>query len=99
ALPGVGRFAWTTLLASLGAFAGLLLLVLPALYLMLIWSMFPVICVHERLRGSRALGRSFALTDGHESRVIGLGLLSFVLLLLYELASVILVGSLPIVGT
>ncbi len=66
------------LLAGLLIVGGLILLVIPGLYLMLRFTFISQAVVVERLGGSRALKRSGALMKGNYGRLIALYLIYFV---------------------
>jgi MFS family permease len=60
-------------------FAGLLLLIIPAVMLLLMWSMGVAACVVERLGPFRSLARGRALTKGHRWKILGLLLLTLII--------------------
>jgi hypothetical protein len=60
-------------------FAGLLLLMIPGVMLLLMWSMGIPACVVERLGPFRSLARSRALTKGHRWKILGLLLLTLII--------------------
>lgn len=80
-LRAAHRVAWTTLVAIPALALGLLLVVLPGLYLGIAWYLIYPAVVLEGLSGPRALGRSFDLMEGHIWRgagVVACGLLALV---------------------
>lgn len=87
AVRGVVTLGWwlrilgLTLLAGLGAFLGLLVLVLPGVWLLVRWSLAQPALVAEGGGAVRALGRSARLVDGRWWTLFGLhvvyGLVSF----------------------
>ncbi len=79
------RVVGTSLLASLAVLMGLLLLVLPGLYLAVAFVLVTQVIVIERIAGVPALGRSRELMQGNMLRGIGLG---FVIGLLGAILSV-----------
>ena len=97
-IPGLGRYFLTFLLVLPAVLAGLLAFLLPGLYLGLIWFLSPAVCVHERLRGSRALGRSSDLSKDQISRILGLVVVGVILRVLFEGTSALLVVWIPVGG-
>jgi hypothetical protein len=68
----IGRLLGAGILAGLGVALGLLLLIVPGLYLMTIWAVIaPVIVVEDR-RVFEAFGRSRELVRGHGWTVFGI---------------------------
>jgi hypothetical protein len=67
------------ILAAIGIGIGLVLLIVPGLYLLTIWSMLiPVIVIEER-RAGEAFTRSHDVVRGHGWQVFGLVLVTFLL--------------------
>jgi hypothetical protein len=67
------------ILAGIGIFIGLILLIIPGLYLLTIWSMLiPVIVIEGRSAGE-AFGRSQDVVRGHGWSVFGLVIITFLL--------------------
>lgn len=60
-----GAYATGLLLASLGVIVGLCLLLVPGLYLGILWAAIAPVVVIERTGGARALGRSRELVGGN----------------------------------
>ncbi|MEP7009174.1 MAG: hypothetical protein ABJC13_02525 [Acidobacteriota bacterium] len=85
-----GRMWWTRLLYQLTIVVGLLLLIVPGLYLMVRLSLVEPVAVQERISGSAAMRRSFELTEGRFWLVIRLGL---ALLFLFILPTVLIVAT------
>jgi hypothetical protein len=82
-----GRLLWTSVLAGVALMGGLILLVAPAMYLLVRCALLGPVAVIERVAGTTALHRSFALTRFH------FWLLSRLVLLLLG-GSVLVVGCL-----
>jgi hypothetical protein len=64
---GLRRLAsviWVSILFGLGLFAGLLLLVVPGIFVTVAWSIATPVLLAENLRGSSAIRRSRALVRG-----------------------------------
>ena len=74
ALPRLLPLAGTYLLAALAILAGLILLVVPGLYLMLAFTLVTQIIMLEGLAGVTALGRSRHLMRGNLLRAFALGM-------------------------
>ncbi len=64
------------LLAGIGIALGLLLLIVPGLYLMTIWAVIAPVIVLEKLRPFGAFGRSRELVRGHGWTVFGIVLIT-----------------------
>lgn len=99
--PVLARLVWVTLLAVLGALAGIAALIIPCFVLITFWSVATQTVVVERTTVFKAFGRSFDLVRGNGWRVFGyvlvLGLTGALLLGLSLLISAPL-GTSP-VGT
>ena len=78
-LKRVGSVIWVSVLAGLGIFVGLLLLVVPGVYLAVAWSIAIPVLLGENLRGRAALSRSRALVRGRFWPCAGVLFLSFLL--------------------
>lgn len=68
-----------SILAGLGIFIGLVLIIVPGLYLMTIWSVVSPVVVLERPGVFAAFGRSHQLVKGNGWQVFGVILLFFVI--------------------
>jgi hypothetical protein len=77
--PLLGSLVVAGILAGLGVAAGLVLLIVPGLFLLTIWSMLSPVIVLERSGVGAAFGRSRALVRGHGWRVFGLILVTAIL--------------------
>ena len=86
-----------TLLLVIGIWIGFVLLVIPGVILSVMWSVCLPAVVAERTGISGAFGRSRALTKGARWRILGIGLLTFVIYFL--VAAVVGVASLAATGT
>ena len=67
-----GRAIGVYVLSGLAIMVGLVLLIVPGIYLMLIWSLAVPALMAEDLSISDSLGRSMALTEGHRATVLGI---------------------------
>jgi hypothetical protein len=85
---------WITLLSSVAAMAGLLLLVVGAIWLLVAFSVsIPVLMVEDR-RGTKALGRSFRLVQGRWWATFGALLVAYlVLIVVSALLGALLAGA------
>jgi hypothetical protein len=63
-LRRLGSVIWVTLLNFAGAFVGFLFLIVPGVFLVVSWSIAIPVLLGENLRGTKAMGRSFALVRG-----------------------------------
>jgi hypothetical protein len=70
---------WVSLLAGLGIFLGLLLVIVPGVYLAVAWSVAIPVLLGENARGRAALRRSRALVRGRWWPCAGVLFLSFLL--------------------
>ncbi len=59
-----GRMFWTRFLAALALVLGLVLLIIPGIYLLVRLALVEPVAVCERISGSTAMRRSFELTKG-----------------------------------
>jgi hypothetical protein len=84
-----GRMWWTRFLTGLALILGLLLLVIPGIYLLVRLALVEPVVVCERVSGSSAMRRSFELTKGRFWQVFLLGLV-FGAVMVAPLACVIL---------
>lgn len=80
----------TALILTLGIYAGILLLILPGLWLMARGLLSSVVVALENRRNWDAIRRSIALSKGHAWRIVGLMLLSFAPLMLLTIALAVL---------
>jgi TRAP-type C4-dicarboxylate transport system permease large subunit len=68
------------ILAGIGIGIGFILLIIPGLFLLTIWSMLIPVIVIERRRAGEAFTRSRELVRGHGWQVFGLMIITFLLL-------------------
>lgn len=76
-LPAI---AWVVLLYDLGTLGGLILLIVPGVYLLVQWYVCAQAAVVEELRGRKALGRSAQLAKGSWWRVCGISIVLAVII-------------------
>jgi hypothetical protein len=79
--PVIGPLVGASILSALGVGLGLVLLIVPGLFLMTIWSVVAPVVVLERAPVFAAFGRSRALVQGFGWPVFGTLVLLFLLLL------------------
>jgi hypothetical protein len=79
--PVIGPLVGASILSALGVGLGLVLLIVPGLFLMTIWSVVAPVVVLERVPVLAAFGRSHALVQGFGWPVFGTLVLLFLLLL------------------
>jgi uncharacterized membrane protein YesL len=88
-LSSWGRMWWTRCLTGLAILLGLLLLIIPGLYLFVRLTLIEPVVVCERVSGSTAMRRSFELTKGRFWQLVLLGLV-FGSILVAAIAAVVI---------
>jgi hypothetical protein len=91
--PVVLTLIVVSILAGIATGIGFLLLIVPGLWLMTIWSVIAPVVVVERTGVFESFGRSRALVKGHGWQVFGVIILVVVLLLVVAIATAILIDS------
>jgi hypothetical protein len=81
-----GSVLWVSLIAALGILVGLILLVIPGIYLAICWSVAVPVLLGENLRGRAALSRSRALVRQRWWQCLGVLLVTILLVLIVSLA-------------
>jgi len=93
-VPLVGTF----LLAGLAVIGGLLLLIVPGVYLALCFYLATTIAVLEKVYGTKALSRSRELMRGSLLRALGIVLLTWVVLVALGAGVAFVLGLIPMLG-
>jgi len=81
ARPSIGSVALASILAGFGIVIGLILFIVPGLFLLTIWCLIVPVIVLERVGAMDSFGRSRALVKGYGWPVFGTLVLVFLLLL------------------
>jgi hypothetical protein len=79
----IGSIAGASLLAGLGIAIGLILLIVPGLFLITIWSLIVPAIVLENVRALDSFGRSRDIVRGNEWNVFGVVVLTFLILIAF----------------
>jgi hypothetical protein len=85
ARPSVGTVAVASLLAGLGIVLGLILLIVPGLFLLTIWAVIVPVIVLERTGVGASFGRSRQLVSGYGWNVFGTLVTVFLLLIVADI--------------
>jgi hypothetical protein len=91
--PVVLTLIVVSILAGLATGIGFILLIVPGLYLLTIWSVIAPVVVVERTGVFDSFGRSRALVKGHGWQVFGVIVLVVVLLLVVTIITAILIDA------
>ena len=92
-LPVFWRLIGAGFLAALGIVGGLVLLVVPGVYLLTVWAVIAPVIVIERSRVTEALGRSRQLVRGNGWPVLGAVLVGFLIAAAASLGLAALAGA------
>lgn len=95
ARPAVGRVAGASILASLAIVVGLILLIVPGLYLITIWCLIAPVLVLEGATIGSSFGRSRELVRGYGWQVFVTLVLVYIILIVANLVIAILLSWLP----
>jgi hypothetical protein len=99
ALSRLHSILWISLLSTLAAGLGLILCVIPGIYLWVCFSLAVPVLLTEQIKGGSALGRSRSLVTGHWWRCFAVVLLGTILAGIVSAIVDALVGGLTSVGT
>jgi hypothetical protein len=95
ARPFVGRVAVASILAGIAIAIGLVLIIVPGLFLLTIWCLIVPVIVLEGTGIGAAFERSRALVKGHGWQVFGTIILVFLLLLVVSILISLVLAVLP----
>lgn len=95
ARPHIGAVAGASILAGIGIFVGLVLLIVPGLYLLTIWCLIVPVIVLEGAGVGAAFSRSRELVRGHGWNVFGVIILVILLLMGVGIVLGIILAALP----
>ncbi len=95
ARPFIGRVAGASILAGLGIGIGLVLLLVPGLFLLTIWCLIVPVIVLEGLGIVAAFGRSRALVRGFGWQVFGTIVVVFALTIVFSIVLGLILVALP----
>ena len=79
ALTRVHSILWISILSSLAALLGFILLIVPGIIVLVRFAFGSTVLVVERRKGSKALGRSWRLAKGHFWKLFGVFILAFLM--------------------
>ena len=95
ATPYLGAVAGASILAGIPIFIGLLLILVPGLYLITIWAVVVPVIVLEQSGVFASFGRSQQLVRGHGWHVFGTLVLAWVILLVVNIVLSLIFVALP----
>jgi hypothetical protein len=95
AMPYIGPVAVASILAGIAITIGLILIVVPGLYLLTIWSVIIPVIVIERSGAMAAFGRSQQLVRGRGWNVFGTLVLVFIIQLIVDIVLSAIFAALP----
>jgi hypothetical protein len=96
ATPYIWAVAGASILAGIAITIGLILLIVPGLYLITIWAVFVPAIVIERSGVFGSFGRSYRLVRGHGWHVFGTLVLVFIILILVNIVLGLIFFALPV---
>ncbi len=95
ALPYLGAVAGASILAGLAITIGLLLIIVPGLFLITIWAVIVPVIVIERSGALASFGRSRQLVRGHGWHVFGTLVLVYIIMLVVNIVLGLVFSALP----
>jgi hypothetical protein len=96
ATPYIGPVAGASILAGIAITIGLILLIVPGLFLITIWAVIAPVIVIERSGALASFGRSQQLVRGHGWQVFGTLVLVFVILIVVNFVLGLIFLALPL---
>ncbi len=96
-MPYIGPVAVASILAGIGITIGIILFIVPGLWLITIWAVIIPAIVIERSGPIRSFERSRLLVRGHGWHVFGTLVLVFLILIIVDLVLGIIFAALPLV--
>jgi len=97
ALPYIWSVAGASILAGIGITIGLILIIVPGLWLITIWAVIIPVIIIERSGALNSFGRSRQLVRGHGWHVFGTLVLVFIILIVVDIVLGIIFVALPLV--
>jgi len=96
AVPYIGPVAGASILAGIAITIGLVLIIVPGLFLITIWAVIVPVIVIERSGALASFGRSRELVRGHGWQVFGTLVLVFVILIVVDFVFGLIFAALPL---
>jgi len=91
--PVLAPLLWTAILVGIGVFTGMLLFIIPGLWVLTQWSVAAPAVVIERLHAVDALRRSRQLVEGHGWQVFGVIVVTVLLIFIVDIVLVSLASA------
>lgn len=95
ALPFIGPVALASILAGIAITIGLLLIIVPGLFLITIWAVIVPVIIIERTGAMGSFGRSRQLVRGHGWPVFGTLVLVYIIMLVVNIVLGLIFSALP----
>jgi hypothetical protein len=95
ALPFLGPVAGASILAGIAITIGLLLIIVPGLFLITIWAVIVPVIIIERSGALASFGRSRDLVRGHGWHVFGTLVLVYIIMLVVNIVLGLIFSALP----
>jgi hypothetical protein len=95
ALPFIGSVALASILAGIAITIGLLLIIVPGLFLITIWAVIVPVIIIERSGAMASFGRSRELVRGHGWHVFGTLVLVYIIMLVVNIVLGVIFSALP----
>ncbi len=97
AMPYIARVAGASILAGIAITIGLVLIIVPGLFLITIWAVIVPVIIIERSGAMNSFGRSRALVRGHGWHVFGTLVLVYIIMLVVNIVLGLVFSALPVV--